>query len=74
MPAHPSQYSALTWRKSRASTSDTGCVEIAGGGQSVIMRDSRDARGPMLAFPASQWSAFLRRLKSGERPTQADSG
>jgi hypothetical protein len=74
MPAQPSQYSALTWRKSRASTADTQCVEIADGGQSVIMRDSRDPRGSMLAFSVSQWSAFLRRIKSGERPTQAHSG
>ena len=70
MPAQPSQHSALTWRKSRASTSDTQCVEIACGGQSVILRDSRDPRDLMLAFRTSQWSAFLRRIKSGERPAQ----
>ena len=69
MPAQPSQHSALTWRKSKASQADGGCVEIACGGQSVMMRDSRDRSGPVLAFTAPQWSAFLRRIRNGDQPS-----
>ncbi|MGW1678828.1 DUF397 domain-containing protein [Saccharopolyspora sp. NPDC002376] len=31
-------------------------------GPAVAVRDSKDPDGPVLAFPASSWSAFLARV------------
>lgn len=64
MPAQPSRHSALTWRKSKASTSDGGCVEIACSGKSVVLRDSRDQAGPILAFSSAHWSSFVVRIRN----------
>jgi hypothetical protein len=69
MPAQPSQHSALTWRKSKESTSDGQCVEIACAGESVMLRDSRDPSGPILAFSSARWSAFLRCIRNEESPS-----
>ena len=66
MPAQPSQYSALIWRKSKASTADGGCVEIACAGETVLLRDSRNPSGPILAFSPAHWSAFLRHIRNAE--------
>ncbi|PKW13291.1 uncharacterized protein DUF397 [Saccharopolyspora spinosa] len=52
------------WRKSGRSGSGTGnaCVEVAFAGPAVAVRDSKDPGGPVLAFPASSWAAFLARV------------
>jgi hypothetical protein len=52
------------WRKSSRSGSGSGnaCVEVAFAGPSVAVRDSKDPGGPVLAFPALSWAAFLSRI------------
>jgi hypothetical protein len=51
------------WRKSSHSGSNGGeCVEVAAAG-SVIVRDTSDRNGPMLAFTAEAWSAFTANTK-----------
>lgn len=58
---------AYGWRKSSASGSQNECVEVgefpAG---DVAVRDTKaEGRGPVLAFPASAWTAFLGDVKNG---------
>jgi len=56
---------ALLWRKATASAS-SNCVEVAANGKTVYVRDSKFPDGPSLAFTASEWSAFLDGVHSGE--------
>jgi Domain of unknown function (DUF397) len=47
------------WRKSTYSGSNGGeCVEVATDG-TVFVRDTADRNGPMLAFTAEAWRAFI---------------
>lgn len=39
-----------------------GCVEVAGGGPLVAVRDSTDPDGPVLTFGRAVWTAFARAL------------
>jgi hypothetical protein len=51
------------WRKSSHSGSNGGeCVEIASTA-AVMVRDTSDRNGPMLAFTAEAWSAFTANIK-----------
>jgi hypothetical protein len=48
-----------TWRKSSYSSTEGGnCVEIACDQPNVLIRDSKNPDGPVLAV--TQWEAFLR--------------
>lgn len=53
--------SELVWLKSSYSDSSNGseCVEIATAPDLVHVRDSKDARGPRLAFAPSAWAGFV---------------
>jgi len=65
MPARPSPYPTISWRKSSASAGAGECVEIAKLGPSVLARDSRDRSGVVLEFTTAQWLGLLRRIKDG---------
>lgn len=56
-----------TWRKSSYSGPDNGdCLEVADAvGDLVPVRDSKDAHGPVLLFPAAEWAAFVGAVKGG---------
>lgn len=57
----------LGWHKSSRSSSDGACVEVARHvPAAVVVRDSKDAGGPVLAFSAEDWQAFTTRIKSGD--------
>ena len=61
----------MTWRKSTRSGAAGHCVEIAETRATVLVRDSKDAGGPVLRFAASGWEGFLAGVRNGEfdRPT-----
>ena len=47
------------WRKSRHSADNGGaCVEVGGGGPVVVVRDTKDRAGAVLAFGADAWARF----------------
>jgi hypothetical protein len=56
---------SLSWKKSTASA-ESNCVEVANDGDAVFVRDSKDPRGPVLAFTRSEWDAFLTGVHAGE--------
>jgi hypothetical protein len=70
MPARQSRQATLQWRKSTASADAPNCVEIASTGPSVLVRDSRDLSGAVLAFTSAHWSAFLRHVRNGKSDDQ----
>src|SRR4051794_32300288 len=48
------------WRASSYSGSGDNCVEVAPAGPDVLLRDTKDrGAGPVIAFSATQWAAFL---------------
>lgn len=66
MATQPNQDPTLIWRKSRLSGESGGCVEVAVCKSSVLVRDSHDRAGSVLAFTSGQWLVLLRRVKDGE--------
>lgn len=61
-----------TWRKSSYSGQANNCVEIAHVDGTTYVRDTKHASvGPVLAFTAAEWEAFLAGARDGEfdRPT-----
>ncbi|MGH3775762.1 MAG: DUF397 domain-containing protein [Pseudonocardiaceae bacterium] len=48
----------ILWRKSGYSANQE-CVEVATEGGDVLVRDSRDPRGPTLAVSSAAWQDFL---------------
>ncbi|WP_447037023.1 DUF397 domain-containing protein [Streptomyces sp. DSM 118878] len=53
--------SELEWFKSSYSSSSdvNDCVEVATTPGTVHVRDSKDTRGPRLAFPPAAWNDFV---------------
>lgn len=49
----------VPWRKSIRSNGQANCVEVALGRGAVAVRDSKNTDGPVLAFPAGGWGAFV---------------
>ncbi|WP_410821312.1 DUF397 domain-containing protein [Micromonospora sp. 050-3] len=52
------------WRTSTRSSGNGNCVEVATVDGQVAVRDSKDRSGPVLAFGATAWRAFV--LGAGE--------
>ena len=55
----------VAWRTSSYSGSNGGtCVEVDTACPTVAVRDSKYPYGPLLAFAASTWQAFIAQLKA----------
>jgi hypothetical protein len=55
----------IFWR--RPSPCESGnCVEVAFIGDQVMVRDSKNADGPVLRFSFSEWESFLNCICQGD--------
>lgn len=61
----PKILSTPSWKKSSRCES-SACVEVAFAEEhAVLLRDSKEAEGPILTFSAPQWTSFVTALRSG---------
>jgi Domain of unknown function (DUF397) len=57
----------VTWRKSSYSGGNGGdCVEVGAPAEAgrVLVRDTKDRRGPVLTFSPQAWRRFAERVKT----------
>jgi len=54
---------AARWRKSTRSSESNTCVEVAFAGPVVGLRDSKNTAGPLLALPATAFTALKATLR-----------
>jgi Domain of unknown function (DUF397) len=66
LAAQPTEFRSLVWRKSRASVGNGECVEVAFADRSVLVRDSRDETGTILAVTPASWESFVACIAKGE--------
>lgn len=60
------QGASHTWVKSSYSTGNGACVEVKSPlAQGISVRDSKVVEGPVLAFPAASWNAFVSEVSRG---------
>jgi hypothetical protein len=60
----------VTWRKSSYSGGNGGnCIEVGTPGRAgpVLVRDTKDRQGPVLAFDPETWHRFASRVKADAR-------
>ena len=60
----------IDWRKSRFSADQGNCIEIAALTAAILVRDSKDISGPVLAMSPAQWTDFLQHVRNS-RPEGA---
>ena len=54
----------MRWRRPRGDcAAESSCVEVAFAGERVLVRNSRDAAGTVVAFDRAEWSAFVAAVK-----------
>jgi hypothetical protein len=56
---------AVAWHTSSHNGTDSNCVEVAeDSGARVLVRDTKDRGGPVLAFRPSAWREFAGQVRS----------
>lgn len=58
----------VAWRTSSYSGGNGNCVEVAATPVGVLLRDSKNPGGPMLAVGAGRWREFVGRLSPSRYP------
>ena len=59
--------STVRWIKASASNGSGACVETTSIKEGeILVRNSRDPEGPILAFTKAEWVAFIAGAKAGE--------
>jgi hypothetical protein len=62
----------MNWRKSSYSGDNSGnCIEVAGNGSRVLVRDTKDRNGTTLRLTPDAWRRFAAKVK-GERSLASD--
>lgn len=56
-------HSAVWVKASRSTATGEQCVEVAGLGKRVAIRDSKDPSGGVIVLPADQWQRFRSRVR-----------
>jgi Domain of unknown function (DUF397) len=51
------------WRTSSYTGTNGNCVEVAGTGGAVLVRDTKDRDGVALSIPSDAWASFAASLK-----------
>ncbi|MFE0103334.1 DUF397 domain-containing protein [Streptomyces sp. NPDC059009] len=60
------QGTSHAWIKSSYSTGNGACVEVKSPiVEAISVRDSKVTEGPVLAFPAASWTAFVTEVSRG---------
>lgn len=57
--------SHVTWRKSSRSSQEGACVDVAGLGGAIAVRDSRNLGGPALVFGRRAFAGLVQDVRSG---------
>lgn len=55
----------LEWRKARRSANNGACVELAPVAGQILIRDSKDQNGPVIAYSQYSWRLFVAAAKTG---------
>ena len=55
----------LEWRKARRSANNGACVELAPAARRILIRDSKDQGGPIIAYSEYSWRLFVAAAKAG---------
>ena len=57
----------MRWRRPKGDcAAESSCVEVAFAGERVLIRNSREAGGPVAAFDRAEWAAFVAAVKEDE--------
>jgi len=56
---------ASGWRKASHSVNNGQCVEVAAGRAAVLVRDSVNPSGAVVAYAPAAWRAFISSAKAG---------
>ena len=54
------------WRTPSASASTGNCVEVQETDKGVLVRNSRNPGGTVIAYTFAEWGAFLQGVRAGE--------
>lgn len=63
--SYTSSLGELPWRVARHCEAGT-CVQVAQKGDVVLIGDSKDPDGPVLAYSRAEWRAFTEGIKQGD--------
>jgi hypothetical protein len=61
------QQSSLLWKKSSVS-GVSSCVEVAKAQEMMLVRDSKNPGGSVLAFSTAEWRAVMIDVRTGQYP------
>jgi hypothetical protein len=62
MPPSPD---GLSWRRAQRCDA-ANCIEVAASGDSIVIRDSKSAQGPVLTYDRAEWETFVEGIKLGD--------
>jgi len=61
----PTTLGELSWRVARQCNGGA-CIRVASTGDVVVVGDSKNPHGPVLAYSREEWSAFVEGVRQGD--------